>query len=91
MWFGGNWRRAHKRGTDEPHRGSESVGCVKVVARSVRSDSVSYSIIVANANVMNFIDLYACTYKYFDVRVNVPSLQYLYKDRNAVRSPTTNC
>lgn len=46
-----------------------------------RPGSVFNSIIVINANVVNFIDLYACTYKYFDIRVDAPSLQYLYKDR----------
>lgn len=34
-------------------------------------DNIFNSIIVINMNVMKFIDLYACTYKYFNVRINV--------------------
>lgn len=41
-------------------------------------DSIFNSIIVINMNVMKFIDLYACTYKYFNVRINVPRVYSIY-------------
>lgn len=41
-------------------------------------DSIFNSIIVINMNVMKFIDLYACTYKYFNVRINMPRVYSIY-------------
>lgn len=45
---------------------------------------------VININVMKFIDLYACTYKYFNVRINVPRVYSIYIN-NVVPLDRINC